>query len=122
MQDCGYNDRMKFLKIMLVITLLLANYSAAAHAFAGRHDCAEHMPDKSHMAESHMKDCCKDMAAKIKQCNCGACSTCVAASAILLAGIGITPPAVADLQSTNPAGFLPRLGLSSQLRPPDLLA
>lgn len=107
---------------MLVITLLLANYSAAAHAFAGRHDCAEHMTHKSPMAESHMKDCCKDMAAKIKQCNCGACSSCIAAAAILLAGIGITPPAVADLQSPNHAAFLPRLGLTSQLRPPDLLA
>ncbi|MDI1227326.1 MAG: hypothetical protein PSY14_06560 [bacterium] len=113
---------MKFLKVMLVITLLLANYSATAHAFAGKHDCAEHMADKGHMTDSGMKDCCKDMAAKMKQCSCGACGSCVAVAAILLAGIGITPPAVADIQSAEPAAFLPGLGSSPNLRPPDLLA
>ncbi len=113
---------MKFLKVMLVITLLLANYSATAHAFTQQHDCAEHMADKSHMSDSHMNDCCKDMAAKIKQCSCDACGSCVAVAAILLTGTDITPPAVADIQSAEPAGFLPRLALSTNLRPPDLLA
>lgn len=117
---------MKFLKVMLVITMLLANYSATAHAFARSHDCAEHMAehtaDKSHASGSHMKDCCKDMAAKMKECNCGACGSCVATAAILLAGFGMTPPAPADIISADPAGFVPRLGLFSDLRPPDLLA
>lgn len=113
---------MKFLKVMMLITLLLANYSASAHAFAGKHDCAQHKTSQKHDDSSPMKDCCKDMAGKMKQCGCDACGSCVTAAMGLLTGLEVAAMPVADLHSLDPASFLPRLGLSNNLRPPDLLA
>lgn len=112
---------MKFLKVMMLITLLLANYSASAHAFASTHDCAQHKTSQKHDDSSSMKDCCKDMAGKMKQCGCDACGSCVTAAVGLLTDLEVAPMPVAKLHSLDPAGFLPRLGLSSNLRPPDLL-
>ena len=113
-----YNKIMRFLRIMLVIALLLANYAAAAQAFGG----VPHCP-KSMTAGGKVMDCCKEKSGQPMKCPCASCDGCITLSpAALLTGFTLDSVPVNAAPESLPAPVLPQLIPPPDFRPPDSLA
>jgi hypothetical protein len=108
---------MRILRIMLVIVLMLANYTAA-QAFGGAMQCCQHMN-----TGSKMMDCCKDQGGKPMNCADGSCDGCMvsAPAAITADYTQITPPLTATPEAL-PAPMLSHRAPTPEFRPPDFLA
>jgi hypothetical protein len=96
---------MRLLKVILVIIMLAANYTAA-QAFDGVCHCP-----KSAMS-GKMMDCCKGQAGKH---SCGSCMTCAMA---VPAALSVTPSFAVATMPAKPA-VLPVSALTQRFLPPD---
>ncbi len=105
---------MRFLRVILVLTLLFAQYSAA-QAFEGVCHCP------GSMTSGKMMDCCKDKSGKA---SCGSCMSCaVMAPAALFQHAAAAPVSVVkDPQPALPVHSLPQRFPSPDFRPPDFPA
>lgn len=108
---------MKFLKVMLVIALLVANFSVAAQAFSIHSHCP-----KSMMANGKMMDCCKEKSGKPAKCPCASCDSCTVLSPVaFLTVYQFNLVSVKAAQEVVVMPALSRLTPLPEFRPPDFL-